>query len=285
MRAGDVWILCATASMWGASFIFMRVIAPVFGWVWAADLRVLIGGALIAAIMLWRGESLRMREDWRHFAVLGLLNSAIPFALFAFAALHVPAAYSAIANATAPLWSAMLGSILFQDHLNGRRLLGLMLGISGVALTAGAGSVSLAPIMVMAFVGTLIAALLYAISGAYMKTKTKHIKPLALGCGSQLFAALWLLPLMPFHLPHWQQIQWSTGFYMLCAGLISTGLPYVLYFPLMQRIGVTRALTVTFLVPCFAFLFAFVFLGEALSLGALGGCALVISGLVIVLKH
>jgi drug/metabolite transporter (DMT)-like permease len=284
MRLQDVGALVGSAAMWGASFIFMRVLAPVMGWAWSADLRVLIGGILVAAIMFWTREPLNIKRDWQHFLVLGLINSAIPFALFAIAALHVPAAYSAIGNATAPLWSALLGFLLFRDQLSGRKLIGLCLGVFGVVLTARAGTVALTTPMLLAFGGTLLAALLYAFAGAYMKTKAKHISAMALGCGGQLAAVVWLLPLLAFQQPNWAQVDLRIVLLMLGAGVISTGLPYVLYFPLMRRIGVTNAMTVTFLVPCFAFAFGYFFLDEQLSTGAIVGCALVISGLVLALR-
>jgi drug/metabolite transporter (DMT)-like permease len=276
LRAQDWGALLGSAAMWGASFIFMRMLAPVLGWAWAADLRVLIGGALVAAIMMWQGEALHWRRDWKHFLLLGLLNSAIPFALFAIAAMHVPAAYSAIGN-------ALLGLLLLREALSWRKVAGLLLGVLGVGLTARAGTVALNVPMLLAFAGTLFAALLYALAGIYMKTYAKHLSPLALGCGSQFSAALWLSPLLFFVPPNWAQIDSHIVWLMLASGIISTGLPYVLYFPLMRRIGVTRAMTVTFLVPCFAFFFAWAFLQEPVTLGAITGCALVLSGLMLTL--
>jgi drug/metabolite transporter (DMT)-like permease len=198
--------------------------------------------------------------------------------------MHIPVAYSAIGNATAPLFSALVGAALFGELLGIRKILGLMLGLIGVALTARAGAIQLDPVMLLAFGGTLLAALLYALAGAYMKTRAAHISALALGCGGQLAAAIWLLPVLFVVPADWQQIDLRLMLLMACAGVISTGLPYVVYFPLMRRIGVTNAMTVTFLVPCFAFFFGYVFLGEALTVGALAGCALVIAGLVLALR-
>jgi len=284
MRRTDIWTLLALAAMWGASFMFMRVVAPVLGWAWAANTRVSLGAVLIASIMLWQRQPLNLRKDWRHFAFLGLVNSALPFSLFAIAALYLPAAYSAVGNATAPLWGALLASLFFKDRLTLAKMTGLLLGIGGVALTAGAGRIELTYAVSLALAGTLFAALLYAIAGVYMKHFTPHIKPLALGCGSQLAASLWLLPLLFFYQPNIALVDMKVVLCVLGAGFLSTGLPYVLYFPLMQRIGPMRALSVTFLVPCFAVLFAYLFLAEALSAGSLAGCGVVLLGLFLVLK-
>lgn len=283
LTATDVSTLLALAAMWGISFMFMRVVAPAIGWAWAADLRVAIGGALIGAIMAWRGVPLHLRRDWHHYAILGLINSAVPFALFAVAAMYIPAAYSAIGNATAPLWAALLTLTLGLERLDWRKALGLALGLAGVVATTGAGSIGLGWASVLAFAGTLLAALLYAFAGLYMKSRGRHIDPLALGCGSQLAATLWLLPALPF--APMGEVSWSPILIVciLGSGLISTGLPYVLYFPLMRRIGVTRAMTVTFLVPCFAIGWAWLFLNEAASLGSLLGVLLVLAGVYLAL--
>jgi drug/metabolite transporter (DMT)-like permease len=280
----DALTLLALAAMWGISFIFMRVIAPQIGWAWAADLRVAIGGALIGAILWWRKLPLNIAADAKHYAVIGLINSAIPFALFAVAALYIPAAYSAIGNATAPLWSGLIGLIFLSEGLSLKKALGLGLGIGGVIVTTGAGTVGISHLTIMAFIGTLVAALLYALAGVYMKTRAKHIEPMALGCGSQLAAALWLLPALPFFTPDNVQLSWQLLACVLGSGVISTGLPYVLYFPLMRRIGVTRAMTVTFLVPCFAIFWAWLFLHEAASVGSIIGITMVLAGVYLALN-
>ena len=132
MRPYDVGILLMTAAMWGASFMFMRIIAPVTGWVWAAELRVLIGGALVAVMLHWQRQSWNLARDYPHYLVLGLINSAVPFALFALAALYIPAAYSALGNATAPMWSAVLSAVILGDKLNWPKAIGLLLGLIGV---------------------------------------------------------------------------------------------------------------------------------------------------------
>lgn len=281
--ARDIVTLLALAAMWGISFMFMRVIAPAIGWAWAADLRVAIGGALIAAILWRRKQPLYLQRDAQHFLIIGLINSAIPFALFAVAALYIPAAYSAIGNATAPLWSALLGIAIARRGPGTTKSIGLGLGLAGVAVTTGAGTLSVGWITLLAFGGTLLAALLYAIAGQYMKTRAAHIEPMALGCGSQLAAAVWLLPALPFATP--ASVEWNATLIACIAGsgIVSTGLPYVLYFPLMRRIGITRAMTVTFLVPCFAIFWAWLFLAETISVGTLAGIATVLLGVYLAL--
>ncbi len=284
MSGRDMLVLCALAAMWGASFMFMRIIAPQLGWLWAADLRILIGGTLVAAIMMYRRTPLHLHRDFKHFVVLGLINSAFPFALFAFAALHVPAAYSAIGNATAPLFSAVVSFFAVKEQFSASKLLGFAAGIAGVALTAGAGVIKVTPLVTAAVLATLLASVLYAFAGLYMRTRAKHIESLPMGAGSQLAAGILLIPLLPLVPPSATQIDLILVVSVLCSGILCTGLPYVLYFPLMRKIGVTRAMTVTFLVPVFAVLWAYLFLHERLSWSTFAGCLLVFCGLVLVTR-
>lgn len=281
MRRADAAALLAMAAMWGASFMFARVLAPAIGWQWTAQARVLVGGLLLAAVMAWRRERWHLRRDAGHYLLLGLLNSAIPFALFAIAAQAIPAAYLSVGNATAPLWSALVGVLLLGDPLGRARLAGLLLGVAGVALTARAGGLPMDATVALALGATVLAAFLYGIAGAWMKTRAKHIDPLALGAATQLAAALWLLPVaasagLPAALGEPRIALLTVAFGVLC-----TGLPYLLYFPLMRRIGPTRAMTVNFLVPVFAMGWGLLFLGEPITGGAVLGCVLVLAGVVL----
>lgn len=269
------------AAMWGASFMFARVLAPAIGWAWTAEARVLVGGGLLAVMMALRGEAWHLRRDGGHYLLLGLVNSAIPFALFAIAAQHIPAAYLSVGNATAPLWSAAIGVLLLRDPLGGRRLAGLLLGVAGVALTARAGGLPLDVPVALALGATVLAALLYGVAGAWMKTRARRIEPLALGAATQLAAALWLLPVAVAEgLPPALATP-RIALLTLAFGVLCTGLPYLLYFPLMRRIGPTRAMTVNFLVPVFAMGWAQLFLGEPITGGAVLGCVLVLAGVVL----
>jgi drug/metabolite transporter (DMT)-like permease len=281
MRRSDAAALVAMAAMWGASFMFARVLAPAIGWAWTAEARVVVGGGLLAAMMFARREAWHLRRDGGHYLLLGLVNSAIPFALFAIAAQHIPAAYLSVGNATAPLWSAAIGVLLLGDPLGGRRLAGLLLGVAGVALTARAGGLPLDLAVALALGATVLAALLYGVAGAWMKTRARRIEPLALGAATQLAAALWLLPVALAHgLPSALGTP-RIALLTVAFGVLCTGLPYLLYFPLMRRIGPTRAMTVNFLVPVFAMAWGLVFLGEPVTPGAIAGCVLVLAGVVL----
>jgi drug/metabolite transporter (DMT)-like permease len=284
LKKSDVATLVVIASMWGSSFIFMKMLVPALGFATTSLVRLTVGGGVMACAALAQKKSLNLHDAWHHYLIIGLLNSAIPFLFFGLAASHIPVAYSAVGNATSPLWSAAFSALLLREAITPRMAVGFVLGLVGVALTANAGGAALTPVVLLSTAACVGAAFLYGLIGVYMKTRAKHLDPIAMGAGSQLAAALCIIPIALLFPPP-VALEWKTAGLSIGQGIWSTGLPYLLYFPLMRRIGPTRALTVTFLVPCFAMVLAVVVLGEALRTGSVLGCALVCSGTFLILRQ
>jgi drug/metabolite transporter (DMT)-like permease len=283
MRARDIARLVALAAIWGSSFIFMRTLAPVLGPVLTANSRVLIGGAALVAWFRLIGFDGDLRRHWRHFLVIGVLNSALPFLLFAFAAVHLPASYLAILNAAAPLFALLLSAIWLGERLTAARLAGLAAGIGGVALVTGAGPVVPDAMFGPAIAASLLATLCYALSGVYIKRRAGAVKPMAIAGWSQVFAGAVLLPLAPFA-PARGSLTGPLVANMLALALVCSAIAYLLYFRLIADFGPTRAMSVTFLIPLFGVLWGVLFLGESVTLPMLAGCALVVGGTLLVLR-
>lgn len=283
MKTSDLMRLLALASIWGFSFIFIRVLAPVLGPVMTAEGRVLIAGVALLAYMLAIGAPMEFRARWKQYLVLGVVNSAVPFLLYAIAAMSIPASYSAIFNSTAPLWAALLGVMLLGETLTPLLLVGLLSGICGVGLIAWVGPVELSTRVIVALCCCMAAAFCYAISGLYMKKFAKGINPLALATVSQLFAAVALAPAIPFFPVH-GPIDTKIILCMLGLALACSGVAYVLYFRLLSDLGPTRALTVTYLVPLFGVVWSVIFLHERVTWTMGLGGALVLAAVVMVGK-
>lgn len=271
MKRADALELLLLAAIWGASFLFMRLAAPEFGPVATAALRVLGASLLLVPLLAWRQGLAELRLHWRALALVGLLNSALPFALFSYAALSINAGLSSILNATTPMWGALVAWIWLGQRLDGSRLLGLGLGFAGVVLLAwdkasfkpgGAG---------LAVLACLGATLCYGLAANATKRFLGGVSALAVATGSQLSATLLLAwpawALRPVSLPG--LTAWAA---LLLLALLCTGLAYILYFRLMQRVGPTNTISVTFLIPLFALLWGGLILDERLNLFmAMGG--------------
>jgi drug/metabolite transporter (DMT)-like permease len=275
MRTADLVRLVILAAIWGASFLFMRILAPVLGALWTAEIRVAIAAVAMLFFMAATRQPMQFGSNWRQDRVLGVLNSALPFSLFSYAALTLPAGYSAIVNATSPLWGALVAAVLLGERLTGRKIGGLLIGVAGVAFLVRLGPAQFTPQVMTAALACMAAALCYGIAGAYSKKTSAHITPARMATGSQLGAALALIPFVALTpAPHA-----VTPFIALIAcalALLCSAVAYFIFFRLIADVGPTKALTVTFLVPLFALLWGALFLNEAINVNTLIGCALVV---------
>ena len=140
MRTGDLVRLASLAAIWGASFICIRITAPVLGPAWTTEGRQLIGGLALVAWFRFTGFESHWRRHIRFYAVTGLLGTAIPFTLYGFAGMHIAGSLMAILNTTAPMFALVLGAVFGMERISRNKVAGLLLGTAGVVLvTRSAG--------------------------------------------------------------------------------------------------------------------------------------------------
>jgi len=282
LGGADVARLVTLAAIWGASFYFFRILAPVLGPVATAASRVIIGGLVLVAWLRIIGFDAELARHGRHYAVIGVVNSAIPFVLFAWAALTLPASYSAILNATAPLFSAVLGAIWLGERFTVRKFAGLAVGMAGVALVTRAGPVVVDARVLLATGACLAATFCYAATGVYIKRCAAAAPPRGIAAYSQLAAGAVLLPLLPAGHPI-GAVSLPVVVAVLGLALLCSSVAYLLYFRLMSDLGPTRTMTVTFLIPVFGMLWGSLFLGESLTGPMLAGAALIVAGTALIM--
>ncbi|HEX2909563.1 MAG TPA: DMT family transporter [Chloroflexia bacterium] len=281
MKTQDLGRLFALAALWGASFLFIRVTAPAFGPFLLVDLRVLLAGIALVAFALARRASLNFRSHWRQFLVLGLINSVLPFTLIASAELTLNASLGAILNATTPLFTALIAFFWAKEPLSAKKGLGLLLGLTGVACVVGLSPLNLNLNTFLAIGSVLAASFSYALGSTYAKHNFHGVPPLTLSIGQQLSAGLILLPLAAFNVPS----AVPSPEIILCLlglALFSTAVAYIFYFQLIVNVGATKTTSVTFLVPVFGIIWAALFLSEPVTIGQLGGFAIVLASLLLV---
>ncbi len=281
MNGRDVAELGLLGALWGASFLFMRLGAVEFGPLALVFVRVAGAALLLLPLLLVKGQGAALRLHWRPIAVVGLINSALPFGLYMVAALVLGAGLMAVFNATAPIWGALIAALWLGERLGPGRALGLAIGVAGVvALVWGKADLrpgvhGISPALGMA--ACLGATLLYGLAANYSRKRLVGVPPLAVAAGSQLAAALLLL------LPAWwawpattpSATAWGAAAALAVA---CTGLAYVLYFRLIANAGAANAISVTFLVPGFAMLWGWLLLGEQPTPAMLLGCAVILLG-------
>ena len=277
VKIADIAELVLLAALWGGSFLLMRIAAPVLGPVWLIEFRVLLAGLILLPIVARRNLIGVMRENWMPLLVVSCLNSAAPFVLYAFASLSLPAGFTSILNATAPLFGTIVAAVWLQEKFAPPRLLGFGMGFAGVTILIGWQPVSATPAFALSVLAGLCAALMYALAAPFIKQALGGVSPLVVTTGSQLCAALLLLPALPFTVPHLTPSV-DVVIATLVLALFSTALAYILYFRLIRNIGSTNALTVTYLIPVFAMIWGAIVLQEAVTLAMVLGCGLVLLG-------
>jgi drug/metabolite transporter (DMT)-like permease len=268
--------LILLAALWGGSFLFLRVAAPVLGPVWLIGLRVLIAGLVLLPLVARRGQLAELRRHWRLLLLVGCLNAAAPFTLLAYAALELTAGMTSILNATVPIFAALVGYLLYMEPLDARRGSGILLGFLGVLVLVGMpqGGTALPLLPVIA---GLVAALSYVFAANLAKRRLVHIPGLVFVTGSQLGAAALMLPLLPWFIPGAMPGPGVMAS-VLALAVLCTSLAFLIYFRLLREVGPVRTLTVTYLIPVFAIAWGALLLDEALTPNMLFGGILVLLG-------
>lgn len=281
MKAIDLTRLFVLAAIWGASFLFFRVSAPVLGALVTAESRALIGGLALLVYFRATGADLELRLHWRAYLVIGTLNSALPFTLFAFASIYLSASYAVILNASAPLWGAVFSAIWLGERLTMRKSLGLLMGVAGVALVMRLGVPEPTPMLAWASGACILGTMCYALAGIYMRKYAGRPKSQGLATWSLLSAALVILPLLPLA-PSIGTLTPAVILSVLALSLLCSTVAFVVYFRLIADVGPTKALTVTFLMPAFGMLWGALLLDEHITLMMLAGCGLILLGTALV---
>jgi len=280
MDAASFIRLVVLSAIWGGSFLFLRIAAPVLGPVVLAELRAAFAALFLLIVASTLRRPLDASRHWKHFLILGLFNSAVPFLLFSFAAKTLPASVMSILNATAPIWGAIIGAVWMRQSPPGRTVLGMLLGVAGVGLLVGGDQLTAQPGATSAIAAALLAAFFYGIAANYAKTATA-VEPFANAHGSMWAAAILIAPATPFS-PLIASPGPGAMAAALALGIVCSGMAYLLYFRLIKDVGATSALTVTFLIPVFGVLWGRLFLSEAVRWNTIVGAGIIIVGTALV---
>jgi len=266
--------LTLLGAIWGASFMFMRVAAADFGPFPLVAMR-LAFGALVLTPFLWRARAQFTRLLWLRIAGIAMMNATVPLTLFAWAAERAPAGIGAISNGMTVMFTALVAFGLFGERVGARRLTGLIIGFVGVIIlaTGRTAGVSVAP---AALAGTA-ASLCYGIGINLVRRYLTPYPPAAIAAAALTTGAVLLAPLAVWNWPH-HPLPSASWVSALLLGVVCTGFAFVLYYRLVARIGAPRTSTVTYLIPLFGVIWAWLLLGEPLTMTMAIAGALILAG-------
>jgi drug/metabolite transporter (DMT)-like permease len=274
-------LLFLLGSIWGASYLFIKVAVEDIEPAPMMAVRTLVAGVLLAGYLvatLGRRRALReLRESWRAALVLGAFNAAVPFWLVAWGEKHVDSSVAGIAQATVPIFTfALAWRILPGERVGVGRVAGVLLGFAGVAVLAG-----LNPdggwLAVAGTLAVVLSSVSYAASGIYGQLRVRTVSGPVLATGSMLVGGLVLLPLALFQVPDRAPSAEAIGS-LLALTLLGTAFAQLVLFRVLGLFGSRRLSLVTYLLPGFALFYGAVLLDEPLTVAALAGLGLILLG-------
>lgn len=268
--------LMLLAAIWGSSFLFMKIAAGSLGPAVLIEARLGLAAVTLLCIGLVLRRKLAFAGNVKHFFIIGFFNSALPWMLFAYAALTLKASTLSVLNSTAPIWAALLGMIWNKTLVTRQAALGLLLGVSGVAVLVGFESGALHGDSSLAIAATLVATFCYAVATLYTKSAAT-VSVFDNAHGSMWAASLLALPVIVF-IPVREPPTFEVMTAVVALGVLCTAVALLLYFRLVDQVGAASALSVTFLIPVFGILWAYLILDEAIGPNTLSGTVLIIAG-------
>ncbi len=266
--------LVGLSALWGASFLFIRIASPTLGPLVMAAVRVALACLALAALM----HLLRHRwpwQRWRELVVLSILSIALPFALYAWAALKLPAGYSALLNTTSVVFGTLSAAWLREDTLTLRKLAGCVLGFVGVALIVRLGPVQPDAPTLLAAGAAVLAAASYGLSAPLMKRATRQMEPLAIAALLHLLALLWLLPGAGLTWPQARFTPLALGATAVL-GVVTSGMAFWAHLRIIRQVSPVAGMSPAFMIPVFGVAWGHLALGEPLGSGMVAGGALVL---------
>jgi drug/metabolite transporter (DMT)-like permease len=281
MGARDLGYLILLGMLWGGSFLFIRIGVPELGPFVLVELRVGIAAVALALCAVMLGRLPKVRARWKQFAILGAVNAAIPFSLISAAEIHLTASLAAILNSTTVMFTALVAAVWMGDPLTARKVVGVVMGIVGVAVLVGWDPIALNWAVVLSVGAMLAASLSYALAAVYTKRMFAGSPPLAIAIGQQTAASMLLLPLAAASLPA-ERPSAAATISVLALALLSTAVAYMLYYRLIENVGPTSTTTVTLLVPVFGLLLGVLILNEPFGLGTLVGLGTILCSVALV---
>jgi drug/metabolite transporter (DMT)-like permease len=273
--------LALLAGIWGWSFLFIKVAVAGMTPSTVAGVRVGLGAAVLLGVVRARGLRLPRGRVWlRHFAVVALVGSALPFTLLAWGEQHISSALAAVLNASTPLFAALFAGLFLGERLRPVQVGGLVLGFAGVAVAVRVGADDVTGSALGGELAAVLAGAGYGLAFVYTRRHLTTIPPVVAAAGQLATATVLLAPLaVVTSLRHGISPTPTRVAAIVLLGVLGTGGAYVLSYRLIADVGPTRASLVTYLIPIVAVTVGVVFLDESFSFRLVLGGALTIAGI------
>ena len=263
------------SAVWGASFPLIRIAAPAFGPFPMACLRCALAAVVLAVLMRFTRQVWPARMHWRAITLLSVLTVVAPFVLFNWAGLVLPAGYSAVLNATAPMFGVVAGALFEGERITARKLAGCAAGFAGVALLVQLGPVAPSWRVILAVAACTVASASYGFGAILMKRATMAHQPLPASAAVHIAGALVLVLPGAIAAPS-IQLRPEALVALAVLGTVTSGFMYWISMRLMREIPASAATSSAFMIPMFGVSWGALFLGEPFTAGMVPGVLLVL---------
>jgi len=270
--------LFTLAALWGGSFLFIRLAVPEFGPVPLSAARSVIASLTLLPLLFLQRQWPVLMENWRHMVVLALISTALPVVCLSISTQYTSAGFASILNALTPLFSALVAWLWLKEYLTPAAVIGILMGFAGVVVMVFDRETLASSFILLPILAGLCGTFLYGMTGNYSRRFVRGVPVLVIATGCQFFSALFLLPGALVLWPEAPVALHSWG-YVVILGVFCTGLAYLLYFGLLERVGVARTVIVTYLVPVFAMAWGYLILDETITAKMVIGAACILTGI------
>ena len=276
------WILITIlGAVWGSAFMFIKIATPELGPIALVNIRLAVAGLIFIPFLLQQKYLKHFRRNFKNILVLSVINTALPFSLFAYASLESSSNMLSILNGTTAIMAVVISTIWLKIRLNFFQIMGVFIGLFGIVVLANPDNVY---ISMKATIFCLSAAFCYALSANYIQKFAYKTNTIVLIGWTLVIASVLLLPITFFNLPS-QFPSNSVIFSILWLGVISTGVAFLGYVRLIEKVGAVKTATVAYFIPVFGVIWGYVFLGEPITLQILIGMILILIGIVFTNKR
>ena len=290
MKPRDFGVLFLLGSIWGASYLFIKVAVQVFPPLTLVTLRVVMAALTSLLILRLRGIALpRSRAMWGTFLVMGLFNGAVPYSLITWGEQRIDSGLTAILIATSPIFTAIIAHFALHDErMTLTKIVGILLGFAGVAVLIGPDAFAGAGQNLAGDLAVVLASASYGATIVYARKHLRGVAPMAASAGQMVMASAAILPIALIVDRPWQLTLPETGTVvtavasLVMLAVVGTSLAYLLYYWLIREVGATNASLVTYISPFTSIVWGTLLLGERLKLADFVGFGLILTGLAVI---
>ena len=276
------WILITIlGAVWGSAFMFIKIATPELGPIALVNIRLAVAGLIFLPFLLQKKYLRHFKSNLKNILILSIINTALPFSLFAYASLESSSNMLSILNGTTAIMAVVISTMWLKVKLNLFQILGVFIGLFGIIILANPDNVY---ISTKATIFCLSAAFCYALSANYIQKFAYKTNTIVLIGWSLVIASVLLLPLTVFNLPS-NTPSSNAIFSILWLGVISTGVAFLGYVRLIEKVGAVKTATVAYFIPVFGVIWGYIFLGEPITLQILIGMMLILIGIIFTNKR